>query len=223
MSLVLILFSLIFQVHAKDVDRCLSELDPNSKALITRVFFEDYQKEGSIYLPRQCGRNVKELLLDLKEHHVDIAHTEVLFILNEFQNYAGVPDLQGGLHPAHSRGNVQSWDFHVVLRYNNPTDHKTYILDLDGPSEPKPIRAYFNYMFPNRRPDEDRAQQITVRRIDSAKYLEAFETYYQTRDKSKSLDDNYVVGDFKKADPTVFPTMTLKEYLNKTVPRRSLH
>lgn len=180
---------------------------------LTEVFQQAFLKVGEIYRPHQCGRNVKQLILELQSKGFPLSQMKVLFLLHEKQQFAGGPILPGALRPRLSRNNDQHWDFHVVLQFDPARGRQPLILDLDSMSSPQPIKNYFTAMFPSR--SSDRLEQMALRVIDAQTYLQAFEKYYQTRDPLLTLDDNYVVGDFRDLNLPGFPITSVRTYLNQ--------
>lgn len=193
-------------MHASAANRCGSIFTENSLHNAFRSAF--YDKE--IYLPTQCGLNIKKLLVKFKQTGVTLKNPQVLFLLHEKKRFSGLPPAPSQLMPAKNRGHEKAWLFHVVLKIEDPVTGEMLILDLDHRPEPIPIAQYFDSMFPQNSKD-DRLSLIPAKLIDVPAYLKAFEDFQAT---SGRHDQNEVVGAFRNPKDTRFPILTVRELLS---------
>ncbi|MCM2281799.1 MAG: hypothetical protein NDI61_08120 [Bdellovibrionaceae bacterium] len=119
---------------------------------IANVFSYVYNNEAlragqnANYVAYYCPTNVHRLLVRLQEAGVDLAGSEVYYLMGDedatyWAGYKYVFPLQA--RAAADDGWAGAWTFHVILRIDDQ------ILDLDFTTEPRiaPVDAYFDEMW----------------------------------------------------------------------------
>ena len=208
-----------FPLHASTLNDH-SGFSLNYSEGLSQAFTIAYSHMKGLYNPGQCGRNVKELSLYLLQENIPLRNAEVIFILHEKRRVAGGPLLPGPLMPGPNRSFQKVWDFHVVLKMEDPSSGEPLILDLDSKAHPQPLRLYFVEMFPLHQ-DLDRYSKIEVRVLALETYLLAFDEFHLKSDPKKPIDENSVVAAFRQSflpDGSLNqPTETLQNYMDRSL------
>ena len=203
----------LFWQPALAVPACRHVHKTESEAL--QSVFREAFSSTQIYRPGQCGLNIKKLLLHFQEAGINPRNPEIVFLLHEKRKFAGGPTLASQILPAMSRSFEKAWLFHVVLKVEDARTGEPMILDLDYRSTVTPLRKYFDLMFPPE-DQKDRLSQMTARIVDVPSYMKAFEDFLAV---NKHGDQNQVVGSFRDLKLTLYPTLSVREWIEQVNPR----